>query len=705
MLASIFASVLMLFSAMDTIITNHKYDSIVFLEEIKIESSERKDYQKNSSQNNVEVNKEYLENHFSGSLSQTLEEVPGVKAMSIGSNQSKPTIRGMGFNRMVVTENGIKHESQQWGDDHGLEIDQFSVDKAEIIKGPAALEYGSDAIGGVLNLYTNYAPIKDFEARFSLLARSNNDQLGLTGKLAGRKDNFFYRIGFSFSDYADYRVPTDSIQYYSYWIKLKDSRLRNTAGKDANFDLMLGYGGHKFHTDIKISNNFSKSGFFADAHGLEVVLSKIDYDKSFRDIDLPFQQVNHFKVLSHSVYSENSFVFESNIAFQNNLREENSEALSHGYMPTPSDNKERQFNKNTYSANLNIKKSFSEKHSLKLGVNSEYQQNKIDGWGFIIPEFSTLSLGTFLTDKWEVNRNLIINGGIRYDWAKTDINSYYDWYLTPTGYGDSVYRQRSEDVSRNFSSFTYSMGANYNYRDWVFKLNIGKSFRIPIAKELGANGVNYHIFRYEKGNRNLKPEESYQMDLGVNFENKKINVEFSPYLNYFPNYIYLNPTADYTEGLQTYCYTQSEVLRYGFEFQVTYFINKYFETEFKTEYLYSEQLSGEKKGYTLPFSTPWNMYYSLKYNFDIKNNGFVSFNIRVVGAQNEIVPPEKPTEGYCVFNLSAGRHFYIKENTFKVTLQVRNLLNTRYYDHISYYRLIDIPEQGRNISLLATWDF
>jgi len=95
----------------------------------------------------------------------------------------------------------------------------------------------------------------------------------------------------------------------------------------------------------------------------------------------------------------------------------------------------------------------------------------------------------------------------------------------------------------------------------------------------------------------------------------------------------------------------------------------------------------------------------LKYNFDIETNGFVSFNIHVVGAQNEIVPPEKPTDGYCVFNLLAGKYFYVKENTFRVVLQVKNLLNTRYYDHTSYYRLIDVPEQGRNISILATWEF
>ena len=125
-------------------------DTTITLQGVTVSGQRQRDFQMRSSQSAVQVSHDYLQQHFSGSLMQTLEGVPGVKAMAIGSGQSKPTIRGLGFNRMAVTEDGIKHEGQQWGDDHGLEIDQFAVDRAEIIKGPAALLYGSDAIGGAL---------------------------------------------------------------------------------------------------------------------------------------------------------------------------------------------------------------------------------------------------------------------------------------------------------------------------------------------------------------------------------------------------------------------------------------------------------------------------------------------------------------------------------------------------------------------------
>ena len=120
-------------------------DSTIMLQEVSVSGQRQRDYQMRTSQSSIQVNREFLRENLAGSLMQTLEGLPGVKAMSIGSGQSKPTIRGLGFNQMAVVEDGVKHEGQQWGDDHGLEIDQFAIDRAEVIKGPAALLYGSDA--------------------------------------------------------------------------------------------------------------------------------------------------------------------------------------------------------------------------------------------------------------------------------------------------------------------------------------------------------------------------------------------------------------------------------------------------------------------------------------------------------------------------------------------------------------------------------
>ena len=189
------------------------------------------------------------------------------------------------------------------------------------------------------------------------------------------------------------------------------------------------------------------------------------------------------------------------------------------------------------------------------------------------------------------------------------------------------------------------------------------------------------------------------------FSNKKLYIQFDPYLNHFPNYIYLSLTADYVEGLQLYHYTQAKVLRYGFEAQLNYKIDTKLELELKGEYLYAEQQSGEKKGYTLPFSVPWSVDAGLKYSFAWKGDGFVGLNAHIVGKQDEIVPPEQPTPGYWTLNLTAGKQFMLHKNKLRVALHADNLLNKRYYDHTSYYRLIDVPEPGRNISMMIGLQF
>ena len=685
-------------------------DSTVTLSGVTVTGNRRNDFQMKSSQSGVQVSHDYLQTNFAGSLMQTLEGIPGVKAMSIGSGQSKPTIRGLGFNRLAVAEDGIKHEGQQWGDDHGLEIDQFAIDRAEVIKGPAALLYGSDAIGGVLSLYTNHVPTEPIEGAVQLFGRTNNEQMGLSAKIGGRNGHFFYRANVTLIDYADYQVSTDSIQYYSYWIRLKNGRLRNTAGLERDGSVMLGYAGYNFHTDVRVSDSYSKSGFFANAHGLEVRLSSIDYDHSRRDIDLPLQSVNHLKVLSHTTWRNELLSAEVNLAYQNNLRKEQSEPISHGYMPKPDNSLERKFNKSTYTANAALRYTPGEHHALRAGINTEHQHNRRDGWGFIIPDFETTSMGAYCMDRYTVSENLILNAGLRYDHAHTHIHSYNDWYQTPVD-GKPTFVQRSADISRNFDSFTWSAGVNYTTGLWLLKANIGKSFRVPIPKELGADGVNYHIFRYERGNAKLNPEQSYQIDAGISWANEVLTVQVDPYVNYFPNYIYLNPTSDYVEGLQMYHYTQAKVLRYGLEAQLNYAFAEHWEAEAKGEYLYAEQKSGEKKGYTLPFSTPWSADFGLKYSANAQDSEqdsktfFASLNAHIVGAQNEIVPPEKPTKGYWTLNASAGKNFQMGKTVLKVVIHADNLLNRRYYDHTSYYRLIDVPEPGRNFSLMAGLEF
>ena len=646
------------------------------------------------------IDKVFIQAQNSGSLMQTLSRLPGVSSMDIGSGQSKPVIRGLGFNRVAVTENGVKHEAQEWGADHGLEIDQFTVERVEIMKGPASLMVGSNAVGGVIDLKQLLTPANNSKGGSVLLnAHTNNSLLGASAKWFQRFNHFYYKMHATYTDYSDYKVPTDSINYMTYYFKLKNNRLRNTAGGERNGSFTLGYLNRNFSSHLNVSDNFSKSGFFANAHGIEIRNSQIEYDRSSRDIDLPRQQVNHFKVLSNTIWMITDYKFNMDLGFQNNYRLEFSEAVAHGYMPLPPDSLERLYNKNTYTANLKLEMPQHNKHQFTMGLNAEIQKNESGGWGFILPDYQLYTGGAYLYDFIRLSDKWNVNGGFRYDFGSINTESYFDWYATPQK-SNEVYLQRAEKLNRNFSNLSWGFGLVRKTEYLTLKANAGKSFRMPTAKELAANGINYHFYRYEKGDSSLRAEESYQFDLGLIYKRGKWFAELSPYVNYFPNYIYLNPTSVYYEAQQVYYHSEAEVFRAGGELFLSYAILPELKLTTDFEYIYSLQLSGSKKGYTLPFSPPATSNIELKYAA-LKSKGMlinpsVGMNVKLVAAQNNIVPPEMKTAGFTLLNFSAATGLNIGRQLIEINLQLTNALNTRYYDHTSFYRLIEVPGQGQN---------
>jgi iron complex outermembrane receptor protein len=668
---------------------------------------------------NVEVvTADFIQRNLGGSLMKTLERLPGIKTIGIGSGQSKPLIRGLGFNRVVVVDKGVKHEGQQWGADHGLEIDQFAAGEVELIKGAASFIYGSDAIGGAIDIKPARMPVPHtLGGSVDLIGKSNNNLYGNSVNLYGRDQHWFFDARATLQDYGDYRVPTDQVYVYDYAVNLHHNQLRNTAGKETGLHLNTGYVNDHFRSIFYLSNTWSKSGFFANAHGLEPRrVDEVLHDGSSRDILMPRQEVQHFKVINHSEYSLPGHRLELEMGYQHNFRQEFSQYVNHGYMPAvyPSDlqipaDLEREFDKHVYSLNLRDNIVLGN-HELKFGANLERQDNDIFGWSFLVPAFKQTTAGAFVYDKYKLSETLLLHGALRYDQGRIDMFAYQDWFpSTVTTGGITVANKltRAENLTRNFNSLVWSAGLNYNPQgSFSLKANIGKSFRMPIAKELAANGVNYHYFSYERGNPALSAEQSYQLDLSLGWTAPRWSVQLSPFYNYFPNYIYLNPTAEhdyfYGAGNQVFQYAQSRVQRYGTELQLKYRLFETLSTEVLGEYLYAKQLSGDKEGYTLPFSPPASALFNLTWSPKLKGrwqDSYLSVDYRVTAAQNNIVPPEKKTPGYRVINLQAGSKINLYGQPIMISLQAQNLLNTRYLNHTSFYRLIELPEAGRNIIL------
>ncbi|RZK88835.1 MAG: TonB-dependent receptor, partial [Pedobacter sp.] len=477
------------------------------LAEVLIKDNRVENRKKEESLNVEVVNADFIQRNLSGSLMKTLERLPGIKTIGIGSGQSKPLIRGLGFNRVVVVDKGVKHEGQQWGADHGLELDQFAAGEVEILKGAASFVYGSDAIAGAINVKPARLPTKhSLAGNVDLIGKTNNNLYGTSVNLLGRNDKLFFDSRFTYQNYGDYRVPTDRVYVYDFEVPLNNNYLRNTAGKESGLHLSTGILGEKLNSIFHVSNVYSKSGFFANAHGLEP--RKVDavfHDRSNRDVQLPSQEVNHFKIINKSDLQFKNHRVEMELGFQRNFRQEFSQYVNHGYMPAnyPTDlgipsNLEREFDKMVYSANIRDKFSLG-KHQLTVGGNLEFQDNTINGWTFLVPSFKQFTSGAFVYDQFQLNEKVILHGALRYDHGRINLRKYTDWFPSKFDDGTEENLVRADNLTRNFNSLVWSIGINYNPEKFIFKANIGKSFRMPIAKELGANGVNYHYFSYEKG--------------------------------------------------------------------------------------------------------------------------------------------------------------------------------------------------------------
>lgn len=376
---------------------------------------------------------------------------------------------------------------------------------------------------------------------------------------------------------------------------------------------------------------------------------------------------------------------------------------------------ERQFEKYVYSTNLRASVELTEKAMVRLGVNGEYQDNRIDGRGFIIPAFQQLNAGAYAISRYNFSSHSRIQLGLRYDYGSISTKEHYDWFPTPVETTpDTVYQylQRAENITRKFSNLIWSLGYNRELHNWSLRANLGKGFRMPIAKELAANGVNYHYFSYEVGDANLQPEISYQLDLGAEYSGKRLAAIASPFFNYFSNYIYLNPGWEhdrlYGNGNQIYHYRESSVLRYGMEAAIRYQLLRPLQLGITGEYVYSRQTTGDKAGFTLPFSPPATATLNLTYEqktLAFVKNAYLFADYTLGAPQNNVVPPEEPTAGYQVVHMGLGGDVKINNQKASISLQINNILNNKYFNHTSYYRLINVPEPGRNVILNITIPF
>lgn len=676
-------------------------------------------------ENKEVVNRQFLQNEFAGSLAKTLEKIPGVQSMEIGSGTSKPVIRGLGFNRISVTENGVKQEGQQWGADHGLEISPWAIEKIEIIKGSGALQYGSDAIGGVISIQNNVKPAKhSFNGHFIGIGRSANQSLGGAVKIQKRYENFYWKFSSNYTDFADYEIPTESIRYLSRNIPIYNSRLKNTAGNELSTSVQLGYDTHELENTFNFSLYQQKLGFFPGAHGVPD-LSRVEDDGDRRNIGFPFQKVQHLKFQNETILPFGESELKFSLGFQNNHRQEFSEFHTHyGNSHTPplvDPNLELDFNLSTYDAHLKFEHTILRNWESVLGIQSQIQQNQIKGYSFLLPEFTKQNFAGFWTNNWKFHEKWNLNFGIRLDYTKLSITEFFDDYLHQfliqnghTNENAEILAQRSEALSNDYWNLNYAIGALYQPTSNLdFNFNLSSNFRVPNAIELASNGIHHGSFRHEKGNPNLDPEKGWSSDLKITYHPDSWNFIFNPYFYYFQNYIFLQPTVQFSplpHGGQIYQYNQTEAFITGMEATIEKKFWNRLNGIFSVEFLYNQQKDRDsKEKYPLPFSPPIQFFNEWDWEIISKGKTFenLHFSVQVKHAmkQDRVAKNEEETGSSTLFGAKIQSKLKLGKFQSDIILSGQNLFNQTYFNHMSYYRALEIPEMGRNIQLIIQIPF
>ncbi len=654
-------------------------------------------------------NETLLERNLQGTFAKSIEKIPGISAINVGVGIAKPVIRGLAFNRIIVNNQGIKQESQQWGADHGLELDQFDVERVEIIKGPASLQYGSDGLGGVINVMPGRIPVRNtYGGSITALHKTNNEHWAGSVKLGFNINDWFLMARYSEQAFSDYRVPANRFVYNSFDLPILNERLKNTAGREQNIHLNAGLKRDWGITRISMSRYSLEAGLFAGAVGIPRAYALTD-DGNNRDIDIPKQEVDHYRIaLNQTLAINEEDHLNINIGYQYNNRREFSFPEFHSIPSSqidPGNTLAIQLRLRTLSANIHYEQHLPDESKMIYGANVQWQRNERGGFEFLLPNFRTFRSGAFILREQRLKENIIINGGLRLDYGHNDSDFFRQWvWDSNENITDSLIAPITDDPFFNWSA---SAGMNIELLDgrMQLKANLGKSFRVPYPSETVSNGIHHGTFRHERGTADLKSEHGYQADLSVDWTFENFSGSAATYFNYFDNYIYLGPTAParfspLPEAGQIFQYRQDDAIYTGFEVQWAWQVWRGLSVAQTADFVHTYNLDTRL---ALPFTPQPALRSDLKY--EIEQKGWLKHYFVEIGHQfhaaasrpNRVDRSEQPTPAYQLWQIGAGVELKWGQQALQVNLQVQNLFDTNYLNHLSRYRLLNIPEQGRNI--------
>lgn len=622
-------------------------------------------YNKIQSQNvmkveHASVNK--LKENGATTLIDGIATLPGVSQISTGNSIGKPVIRGLSGNRVLVYSQGVRMENQQFGEEHGLGLNAAGIESVEVIKGPASLLYGSDALGGVV--YFNpekYAPFQEKSADFEQRYFTNTQGTSTTFGFKASPSNFKFLVRGNYTSHADYKVPNGD-------------RIVNTRFIEKDFKTGIGYSNSKIATDFRYNYN-----------NLNLGLPEEDLENSgFRNPLFPKQEVaNHILSLNQKIYFKNSKI-EGDFGYSLNNRKELEAA------------DEIALSMKLQTASYNLKYYFPKMNRFEsiIGIQGIDQTNTNFGEEILIPDARVKDFGAFATTYYSWNSN-ILQAGIRYDNRKIDTSTH----------GIDGEEGYFEAIDKEFNSFNASLGFKTDLTNHIVtRINVASGFRAPNLSELTSNGVHEGSNRYEIGDSNLKNEQNLQVDLNIEYKSEHFEWFVNGFYNYVDNYIYITPTGNTIDGNNVYNYVQNNATLFGGEAGIHFHPHPYDWLHFTSSF---ETVTGKQDNNNLPLipANQWknNIRVEFKENTWLKET-YSSLFFNYTFQQNNISEFETETPEYLLINFALGGKVTLGKKAFNLSLNANNLFDKTYVNHLSRLKTDGINNMGRNVIISLNFD-
>ena len=646
------------------------------------------------------IKKEELFRGVSSNLIDALSKVPGVSQISTGPAISKPIIRGLGYNRVVVMNDGIRQEGQQWGDEHGIEVDEYNVSRTEVLKVPASLIYGSDALAGVINIISN-VPVSEGVIKGNVFSnyQTNNRLMGNHFDLAGNNKGFIWGLNLSTKNAGDYKNKYDGNVFNSRFLE------RNGGG-------YIGIEKNWGYSQLSFSNFYQNLGVVEgdrDENGHFLMMKNVNGEVEEMIVDAeeekrftpnaPMQKIQHTKYTLDNNIKLGNDRLKATFGVQQNQRMEFGNVLD-------LDEKELFFDLKTF--NYAVQYLQAEKNNWKntFGVNGMRQTNTNRGEEALVPDYTSFDIGAFYYTQKRTDKTSW-SGGLRYDQKYMNYINPAQFVCPPGMACIALYNPI--ESNKQFNNISGAIGVAHDVNDQLtLKFNIARGFRAPNMAELASYGAHEGTNRFEYGNELLRSEKSLQFDAAVEWSNEHMSIAGNVFYNTVKDYIFyqkLNAVAggdsiimDYAhddagEELYAFAFRQKDAHLYGAEFNVDFHPHPldWLHVENSVSLIrgqFKDALDGSKNLPGIP-SARWlsEVRIELFKKSKLIKNSFINLQLDNVFAQNNPFTgynTETQTPAYTLLNIGYSTQIQHRNKTlFSVSLVGQNIADVAYQHHLN----------------------